>query len=147
MRARSSGSNPASTRNAITRARNNCSSYCRSTPRACHYSEANGWYEFNIASDGTYSLLFGQWLSAGVAKYRPILNDGSEYLQIGNLNYEIGLTCADDILFLHINGKLFRRIDVARYGLTGGKIGITASSFDATPTNVIFDWVKVNPPE
>jgi hypothetical protein len=113
----------------------------------CNYSEANGWYEFNLASDGTYNILFGQWLSAEIAQYQPILRDRTEYLQVGNLNYEIGLTCANNTLFLYINGKLFRKIDVTRYGLTSGKIGVAAASFDETPMNAIFDWVKVSPPE
>jgi len=113
----------------------------------CNYNEAKGWYEFNIASDGTYSILFGQWLAEGIAQYTPIAVDGSEYLQAGNLAYEIGLTCQDNILLPHINGKLFRKVDVTRYGLTEGKIGINASSFGEAPMIATVDWVKVNEPE
>jgi hypothetical protein len=112
----------------------------------CFYSESNGWYEFSIASDGTYSVLFGQWLAQGIAQYTPIIATSTEYLQVGNLNYEIGLTCEENILLLHINGKLFRKLDVTRFGLTEGKIGITASSFAETPMTAIFDWVKVSEP-
>jgi hypothetical protein len=113
----------------------------------CNYSESKGWFEFNVASDGTYSVLFGQWLTQGIAQYTPIANDSSEYLQDDNLGYEIGLTCQDYILLPHINGKLFRKLDVTRYGLTQGKIGINASSFDETPMIATFDWVKVGEPE
>ncbi len=113
----------------------------------CDYSESIGWYEFNIASDGTYNVLFGQWLAQGIAEYTPIAADAAEYLQAGNLNYEIGLTCEENILLLHINGKLFRKLDVTRYGLTKGRIGITASSFEETPMIAIFDWVKVSESE
>jgi hypothetical protein len=113
----------------------------------CNYSEKKGWYEFNIASDGTYGILFGQWLAQGIAQYMPIEVGGSEYLHAGNLAYEIGLTCQDNILLPHINGKPFRKIDVTRYGLTEGKIGITASSFEETPMIATFDWVKVGEPE
>jgi hypothetical protein len=112
----------------------------------CYYSESNGWYEFNLASDGTYGVLFGQWLAPGIAKYTPIITTTTEYLQIGNLNYEIGLTCEENILLLHINGKLFRKLDVTHYGLTEGKIGITASSFTEIPMTAVFDWVKVSEP-
>jgi hypothetical protein len=112
----------------------------------CDYSESKGWYEFNIASDGTYSILFGQWLTEGIAQYTPIIVDGSEYIQSGKLEYEIGLTCQDNLLLPHINGKLFRKVDVSRYGLTGGKIGINASSFEDIPMIATFDWVKVEEP-
>ncbi|MDD2922115.1 MAG: hypothetical protein PHQ36_07490 [Anaerolineales bacterium] len=113
----------------------------------CDYSETNGWYEYNVASDGTYSILFGQWLAEGIAQYKPIADNATEYLKAGNLNYEIGLTCKDDVLLLHINGKMFRKIDVARFELTQGKVGVTASSFDDVPMNALFEWVKVAPPQ
>jgi hypothetical protein len=112
----------------------------------CRYSD-NGWYEFNLAGDGTYNVLFGQWLADGIAQYMPIKSDASEYLQPGNLSYEIGLTCRDDFLLLHVNGKLFRKLDVTRYGLTGGRIGFSAASFDETPMTATFDWVKVSEPD
>jgi hypothetical protein len=112
----------------------------------CNYDESKGWYEFNIASDGTYSILFGQWLAQGIAQYTPIANEKSEYLKDGSLSYEIGLTCQDNILYPQINGKLFRKVDVARYGLTEGKVGITASSFEEVPMIATFDWVKVSEP-
>jgi hypothetical protein len=112
----------------------------------CDYDESKGWYEFNVASDGTYSLLFGQLLADGIAQYTPIATDGSEYLQGGKLDYEIGLTCQDNILAPYINGKLFRKVDVARFDLTEGKIGINASSFDEVPMIATFDWVKVDEP-
>jgi len=112
----------------------------------CDYSEANGWYEFDLTSDGTYSVLFGQWLAHEVAQYTPIATDTSEYLKAGKLDYEIGLTCQENILLLHINGKMFRKLDVTRYGLTKGRIGINASSFEETPMIATFDWVKVEEP-
>ena len=112
----------------------------------CNYSETKGWYEFNLASDGTYSVLFGQWLAQGIAQYIPHCNRNNRILQPGNLNYEIGLTCQENTLLLYINGKLFRKLDVTRYGLTEGKIGITASSFDEIPMIATFDWVKVEEP-
>ncbi len=112
----------------------------------CRYS-SSGWYEFNIASDGTYQVLFAQWLADGIAQYTPIRSDDSEYLQPGNLSYEIGLTCQDDHLLLHVNGKLFRKLDVARYELSAGKVGISSSSFDEIPMIGTFDWVKVSEPD
>jgi hypothetical protein len=109
----------------------------------CDYNESKGWYEFNIASDGTYSILFGQLLAEGIAQYTPIATSGSEYLKPGKLDYEIGLTCQDNILLPQINGKLFRKMDVTRFGLTEGRVGITASSFAEVPMIATFDWFKV----
>ncbi len=112
----------------------------------CNYNESKGWYEFSLASDGTYSILFGQWLAEGIAQYTPIANENSEYLKDGKLSYEIGLICEDNTLLPHINGKLFRKVDVSRYGLTDGKIGINASSFDEVPMTATFDWFKAEEP-
>jgi hypothetical protein len=110
----------------------------------CNYSQANGWYEFNIASDRTYNILFGQWLTEGIAQYIPIANDTADFLQSGSLNYEIGLTCGENTLLVFINGKLFRKLDVTHYGLSAGQIGITASSYKDTPATIFFNWVKVS---
>ncbi|MBI5945320.1 MAG: hypothetical protein HY864_13195 [Chloroflexi bacterium] len=110
----------------------------------CFYNESNGWYEFNIASDKTFSVLLGQWLAEGVAQYTPLITDTTGALESGNLNYEIGLVCRKESLLLYINGNPFGEVDVSKYGLAAGKIGITASSFDELPTTAFFDWVKVS---
>ncbi len=111
----------------------------------CRYSE-DGWFEYNINSDGTYSVLLGQWLADGIASYTPIVNASVEYITPG-MDYEIGLTCQGTFLLLHANGKMFRKLDVARYPLVNGKVGITAASFEEAPAIVMFDWFKVSPPE
>ena len=112
----------------------------------CRYSEANGWYEFNVSSDGTYSVLFGQWLAEGVATYTPIASDYSEYLQQGGAQNEVGLACQGDILSLYLNGKLFRNLDVSRFGLAEGRLGLTAASFENIPVTAAFEWVRVSQP-
>jgi len=112
----------------------------------CRYSEQNGWYEFNISTDGTYNILYGQWMAQGIASYAPIANDTSEYIKRGETQYELGLACQQNTLWLYINQKLFRKIDVAHYGLTEGKVGLAVSSFENTPVISAFDWVKVSEP-
>lgn len=112
----------------------------------CRYSEQNSWYEFNISTDGSYNVLYGQWKASGIASYTPIVNDTTEYLKPGDTHYELGLTCQKDTLSLYINQKLFRNIDVAKYGLTEGKVGLAISSFENTPVISAFDWVKVSKP-
>jgi hypothetical protein len=114
----------------------------------CMYSEAKGWYEYNISSDGTYNILLGQWVAQGIAQYRPIVHNNSEYLTPGRTAYEIGLTCEKDFLWLYINGKLFRKLDVSRFGLEGGKVGIAAAVFENVPVTAYFESFEVSePPE
>jgi hypothetical protein len=112
----------------------------------CRYSEANGWYEFNVSSDGSYSVLFGQWLKEGIASYAPIASDYSQYLQPGGAQNEIGLGCEGDTLWLYLNGKLFRKLDVSRFGLTMGRLGLSAASFENVPVIAAFDRVRVSAP-
>jgi hypothetical protein len=89
----------------------------------CNYSEQDGWYEFNISSDGTYNVLYGQWLAEGIARYTPILNDTSDKIATGNATNEIGLDCYENILQFYINDKLLRKLNVEHIGLTSGKVG------------------------
>ncbi len=110
----------------------------------CRYDEENGWFEFNISSSGTYSVLLGKWLAPGIAKYFPIASDGSNQLTIGNVNTEIGLFCEENILNLYVNGTVIRRLDVTNYGLTEGNIGVTVASHRDAPMNALFEWVKIS---
>jgi len=113
----------------------------------CMYSEKKGWFEYTFSSDGTYNLLLGQWLAEGIARYTPIIHDTTEYLTRGRTNYEIGITCEEKVLWLYIGGKLFRKIDVSRYGLKEGKVGIAAAVFENAPVTASFDWFRVREPD
>jgi hypothetical protein len=112
----------------------------------CSYDEQAGWFEFNISSDGSYTVLYGHWLGEGIASYIPIANGDSEYIHVGNGTNEMGLDCLGDALQLYINGKLFRKLDVSRFDLTGGKVGFAVASFEELPVVLAFDWVKVSEP-
>jgi hypothetical protein len=112
----------------------------------CNYDEEDGWFEFNLSTDGTYSVLYGQLIATDIAQYRPIVNETSEYLTPGRTDYEIGLTCEPGLLWLYINGKLFRKLDVARFELDGGKVGLAAAIFENTPVTAHFDWFRVSQP-
>jgi hypothetical protein len=109
----------------------------------CLYDEEAGWYEYNVSSDGTYNALYGQWLAPGIAQYIPLVSASSVYLTAGTFNYELGLSCQENFIFLYANNVLIRRVDVANYGLTEGRIGITASSLKDAPITAIFEWVRV----
>jgi hypothetical protein len=109
----------------------------------CRYSEAFGWYEFNVASDGTYSVLYGKWLAPEVATYIPLVTGGSNRLSTGGLDYELGLSCKDNFLVLYANDSLIRRVEVTNFGLIDGNIGVTAASFGEAQMTIVFDWVQV----
>jgi hypothetical protein len=112
----------------------------------CNYNEQKGWMEYNISSDGSYTVLHGRWLGTGIASYMPVAEGGSEYINVNNSANEISLDCLDDKLQLYINGKLFRNVDVSRFESNGGKVGLAAASFEEVPVILSFDWVKVSAP-
>jgi hypothetical protein len=112
----------------------------------CRYSETDGWLEFNVSTDGTYNVLYGRWLSSGVADYLPILSAASGAIQPSGTPQEIGMICSGSILSLLVNQNVIRRVDVSHYGLTQGKVGIAASSFENAPVVAAFNWVKVSEP-
>lgn len=112
----------------------------------CLYSETNGWLEYNLSTDGTYSLLYGNWLSSGIANYLPIMDGSSNLIQPSGAAQEIGMVCSGTTVSLLVNQTVVRNADVSRFELTDGKIGLTASSFENTPVIAAFDWVRVSEP-
>jgi len=112
----------------------------------CNYSETDGWFEYNVSTDGTYNVLFGKWLSNGVADYLPVLDGSSSEIAQSGVEHQIGMTCSNGILGLYINEKLVRNAEVSHYERTSGKIGIAASSFENIPVIASFDWVRVSQP-
>lgn len=112
----------------------------------CRYSDDGGWFEYNISTDGTYNVLYGKWLSSGIADYLPIMDGTSNEIQPTGTTQKIGLTCSDTTLWLYINDTLIRKVDVSRYALTAGKVGLAASSFENTPVVIGFDSVTLSEP-
>lgn len=112
----------------------------------CRYSETDGWLEYNVTTDGTYNVLYGKWLANGVAEYKPISDGSSSAIQQSGMEQQIGLICNGTTLTLLINETVIRTVDVGRYELGDGKVGIAASSYENTPVVVSFDWVKVSEP-
>ena len=112
----------------------------------CRYHESEGWLEYNISTDGTYNVLYGQWLAEGIADYLPILSASSNAILPSGTSQEIGLLCSGATLSLFIDQNLIRTVDVSRFELPGGKVGITVSSFENSPVIAAFDWVRVSEP-
>ena len=112
----------------------------------CNYDETDGWLEYNVSTDGTYNVLFGKWLSSGVADYLPILDGSSNQIAQSGVEQQIGMTCSNGTLALYVNNTLIRNVDVTRYERGSGKVGITASSYENTPVIASFDSVRVSTP-
>lgn len=113
----------------------------------CRYGEEQGWFEFNVTTDGTYNILYGKWLTVGIAEYVPVADDASSNLiQPSGATQTIGLTCEGNILTLSINDIVLRRVDVERFGLSEGNVGMAVSSYENVTIVAAFDWVKINEP-
>lgn len=112
----------------------------------CRYSETEGWLEYNVSTDGTYSLLYGNWLASGIADYFPVMDGSSNLIQPSGAAQEIGMICSGMTVSLLVNQTVVRNIDVSRYELTVGKVGITASAFENVPVVAAFNWVRVSEP-
>jgi len=110
----------------------------------CRYSPNNGWYEFNIYADQTYTIMYGQWLAPGIVRYMPLRITGSEKIRTGA--NQIGLVCQGDALTPYINNVRMITYEDNKVGLKDGNIGLTASSFSDVPFVAAFDWVKVSTP-
>jgi len=112
----------------------------------CQYSETDGWLEYNVSTDGTYNVLYGTWLATEIADYQPVVDGSSKEIGQSGTPHQIGMTCLGTTLQLYINETIIRNVDVSRFELAGGKVGITASSFDSVPVVAVFDWVTIREP-
>ena len=112
----------------------------------CRYSETDGWLEFNLSTDGLYNILYGKWLALGVAEYTPITDGTIKDAQPSGASQSIGLECSGDTLTLLVNETVLRRVDVSRFELGAGKVGVTIASYENFPVVVGFERVKVSEP-
>jgi hypothetical protein len=112
----------------------------------CRYSVENGWFEYNVTTDGTYNLLYGKWLATGIADYLPITDGSSNLVQPSGAAQQIGMTCSGTTITLSINGTIIRSTDVSRYELTNGNIGITVASYENIPIIAVMDSMNVSEP-
>jgi hypothetical protein len=113
---------------------NNVSLVCRETE--------DGWYEFNIANNGLYSILR---YDADINEYTLIYNGGSTAINTGKATNEYTAICDGDTLSLFINGVEARTVDHDnRY--PEGRVGISVSSFENVPVTVNFEWVTISEP-
>ncbi len=113
----------------------------------CRYNEDEGWYEFNIANNGLYDILYGKWdTGKRRASYVRIADGGSNRINQGKDVNEYTIICKERTLTLYINGTKTREVDDNQFVLRDGMIGISASSFRRLPVKVEYDWVKISEP-
>ena len=109
----------------------------------CRYDEQSGWYEFNIGGDGLYNILRYEG-TVDEGKYVFLANGGSNQIRTGREFNEYAVSCKGDTLTVWINDKETQSFkdDTLKKGL----IGISASSYYATPVIVEFEYVDITQP-
>lgn len=126
---------------ADNRGRNN-----NSVSLICRYDEEVGWYEFNIANNGLYDILYAEVLDTGKIRWNRIANGGSNAINQGKEINEYSITCQGEELTLNINGDEVISIKEMKYGLRSGQAGISVSSFNVLPILIEMDWIRISEP-
>jgi S1-C subfamily serine protease len=106
----------------------------------CRYSDV-GWYEFNIANNGEYTILF---FDSAINDYKLLFSGGSTLIKMGRDVNEYTAVCKGDKLSLYINGGEVRT--VTDKNLKSGFTGLSVSSFNVTPIDVEFDYFVLSVP-
>jgi len=115
-----------------------------STVIICNYSEVNGWYEFDIGSDGLWEVRLHDTL--GKTGYLSLVSGGSVAIQTGEGLNEYSATCIGNHLNLSINGtEVLDFTDIIKK-YEGGKIGLGILSYSQVPILVESAWVKIIQP-
>ena len=112
----------------------------------CRYDEKTGWYEFNIANNGLYDILYAEVLESGKIRWNRVANGGSNAINQGKEVNEYSITCQGDDLTLNINGDKVISIKEKKYGLRQGQAGISVSSFNVLPILIEMDWIRISEP-
>ena len=115
-----------------------------STVIICNYSERNGWYEFDIGTDGLWEVRLHD--TQGKTGYLSLISGGSLAIQTGQGVNECTATCNGNHLYLAINGSevLDFTDGIMKFGR--GKIGLGVISYSQVPVLVESAWVKINQP-
>ncbi|PKO12264.1 MAG: hypothetical protein CVU39_24780 [Chloroflexi bacterium HGW-Chloroflexi-10] len=109
----------------------------------CRYDEEDGWYEFNINSNGMWTILsFEGNLEGG--EYGLIASGGSMNINMGKEYNEYEISCVGDMLNLWINGKETQSVQDRDF--KEGLVGIGVSSYNVTPIKVEFEYVDISTP-
>lgn len=112
----------------------------------CRYDPEVGWYEFNIANNGLYNILFAEITPSGSIGYNAIANGGSNAIKIGKDVNVYTISCSGDKLSLTINGEDVNTFTERTYGLREGGIGVSVSSYNVLPILVEMESIKISAP-
>ena len=111
----------------------------------CRYTK-DGWYEFNIASNGLFNILAYDATGAVHKGYNAIYTSGSNAIKMGKETNVYVAICSGKTLSLYINGEASASIDDNRFGFTNGNVGMSVSSFNVYPIIVEFDYFDIQKP-
>lgn len=109
----------------------------------CRYDPEEGWYEYNIANNGLYDLLF---FDANTGGYEFLANGGSTSINMGKAVNEYTMICEEENLILYVNGQETKRYAERKFALREGMIGISVSSFKVYPIEVDVLSLTISPP-
>lgn len=111
----------------------------------CRYSE-DGWYEFNIASNGLFNIFAYDATGAVHKGYNAIFTSGSNAIKIGKETNVYVVVCSGKNLSLFINGEESAKVTESKYGFSDGKVGISISSFNVYPIIVDLEYFDIQQP-
>lgn len=112
----------------------------------CRYDPDEGWYEFNIANNGLYDILYAEVENDGDIRYHHIADGGANAIRQGMDVNEYSITCEDNELTLEINGDEIISLPERRFGLRSGQVGVSVSSFNVLPIRIEMDWIRISEP-
>jgi hypothetical protein len=112
---------------------NNVSLICRANER--------GWYEFNVANNGLYTILRYESSSN---EFIELYSGGVANLRTGKDTNDYTIMCRGDRLTLGVNGTEIRTVEDNQFD--EGQVGISVSSFDGIPVLVEFDYATISAP-
>jgi len=112
----------------------------------CRYDAEVGWYEFNIANNGLYNILYAEVLKGGKIAFNRVANGGSNAIKMGKGINEYSASCQGEELTLVINGEEVISFKERKFGLREGQVGVSVSSYDVLPILIEMDWIKISEP-
>lgn len=120
----------------------NWGSNSNSITMICRYDPDLGWYEFNIANDGTWYI---SYYDAVIMKgYTTLYDGGSTAIKMGRDTNVYTAVCQGEDLTLYINGVKTRTVQ--NKDLKQGQVGVGVSSYQSYPVTVYFNWLEISQP-
>lgn len=109
----------------------------------CRYQDENNFYIISISSDGYYGIskfTSGELYPVGMDQM--LFND--KVIKLGASTNHIRASCIGENLTLEVNGEVLA--DVQDSDHKSGDVGLIASTFDETGTDILFDNFVVSRP-